>query len=49
MEADATPWDRLLVDIIDLYKVRREGQDISLILNDLTTVDPATGWFKILK
>ena len=31
------------------YKIRREGHDNTLILKTLTVIDPATGWFEIVK
>ena len=31
-EAGAIPWDRLSIDIIGPYKIRREGRDNPLIL-----------------
>ena len=42
-EAYATPWDRLLVDIIDPYNVIREGQYDLLILNVFTMIDLKNG------
>ena len=48
-EAEAIPWDRLSVDIIGPYKVRREGHEEPLILRSLTMIYPITGWFKIVQ
>ena len=31
-KAEAIPWDRLPVDLIDPYKIRREGHEDPLIL-----------------
>ena len=42
-EADAIPWDRLLVDHIGPYKIRGEGHGNLLKLKDLTIIEPATG------
>ena len=44
-KAEAIPRDRLLVDIIGPYKIRRESHDYPLILTSLTMIYPATGWF----
>ena len=41
--------DRLLVDLIGPYKIRIESNGEPLILKDLTIIDPATGWFEIIK
>ena len=45
-EAEATPWDKLCVDLIGPYKIRRKGQK-DLICRCVTMIDPATGWFEI--
>ena len=45
---EAIPWDRLLVDLIGPYIVRREGHEDPIILKSLTMIDPATGWFEII-
>ena len=45
-EAEATPWDKLCVDLIGPYKIRRKGQD-DLVCKCVTMIDPATGWFEI--
>jgi hypothetical protein len=45
-EAKATPWDKLCVDLIGPYKIRRKGKD-NLICKCVTMNDPATGWFEI--
>ena len=44
--AEATPWDKLCVDLIGPYKIRRKGQK-ELICRCVTMIDPATGWFEI--
>ena len=41
---EAILWDRLLVDIIGLCKIRREGRDIK----SLTIIELAASWFEIL-
>ena len=45
-EAEATPWDKLCVDLIGPYKIRRKGKK-DLICRCVTMIDPATGWFEI--
>ena len=45
-EAESIPWDKLCVDLIGPYKIRRKGQE-DLILKAVTMMDPATGWFEI--
>ena len=42
-EVEAIPWDRLSVDLIGPYKIRREGNDNPLILKALTMIDLETG------
>jgi hypothetical protein len=44
--AEATPWDKLCVDLIGPYKIRRKGIK-DLICRCVTMIDPATGWFEI--
>jgi transposase InsO family protein len=45
-EAEATPWDKLCIDLIGPYKIRRKGKN-DLICKCVTMIDPATGWFEI--
>jgi hypothetical protein len=45
-EAEATPWDKLCVDLIGPYKIRRKGKD-NFICKCVTMIDPATGWLEI--
>jgi Integrase zinc binding domain len=45
-EAEATPWDKLCVDLVGPYKIRRKGEK-ELICKCVTMIDPATGWFEI--
>jgi len=47
-EAEATPWERLCVDLIGPYKIKREGKE-PLSLKAVTMIDPATGWFEIVQ
>ena len=45
-EAEAQPWDKLCIDLIGPYKIRRKNKP-DLILKAATMIDPATGWFEI--
>ncbi len=45
-EAEAIPWDKLCVDLIGPYTIKRK-QKPSLICKCVTMIDPATGWFEI--
>jgi len=45
-EAEAIPWDKLCVDTIGPYKIRRKGQP-DLTCQCVTMIDPATGWFEL--
>jgi len=45
-EAEATPWDKLCVDTIGTYKIRRKGKPV-LTCTCVTMIDPATGWFEL--
>ena len=45
-EAEATPWDKLCVDLIGPYVINRKGKP-RLTCQCLTMIDPATGWFEI--
>jgi transposase InsO family protein len=45
-EAEATPWERLCVDMIGPYNIKRKGKK-ALTLWCITMIDPATGWFEI--
>jgi len=44
--AEAMPWNRLCVDLIGLYKIRRKGKK-NLVCKCVTMIDPATGWFEM--
>ncbi len=46
-EAEATPWDRMCVDLIGPYTIRRKKPHEDLICKCITMIDPATGWFEI--
>jgi transposase InsO family protein len=45
-EAEATPWDKMCIDLIGPYTIRRKGKT-DLICKCVTMIDPATGWFEI--
>ena len=45
-EAEAIPWDKMCIDLIGPYKIRRKGQE-PLVCRCVTMIDPATGWFEI--
>ena len=47
-KAESISWDRLLVNLIGPYKIIRKGNDEPLMIEELTMVDPAIGWFKII-
>ena len=44
--AEATPWDKLCVDLIGPYTINRKGKP-KLICRCVTMIDPTTGWFEI--
>jgi hypothetical protein len=44
--AKSTPWDKLCVDLIGPYNIRRMDKT-TLICRCVTMIDPATGWFEI--
>jgi transposase InsO family protein len=44
--AEATPWEKLCVDLIGPYKLKQKGRK-SLELWCVTMIDPATGWFEM--
>jgi hypothetical protein len=45
-EAEATIWDKMCIDLIGPYKIRRKGKP-SLECKCVTMIDPASGWFEI--
>ena len=45
-EAEAIPWDRLSVDIIGPYKIRRERHDDPLVIKELTVIEPSIRCFE---
>ena len=44
--AEETPWNKLCVDLIGPYKIRRKWKE-TLILETLTTIDPVNMWFEV--
>ena len=52
-EAEAIPWDRLCVDCIGPYKIPINSKNKPFkkkdirVLNCVTMIDPATGWFEL--
>ena len=44
--AESKPWERMCVDLIGPYKIRRPNKK-HLICKCVTMIDPATGWFEI--
>jgi len=44
--ADTDPWDKLCVDMIGPYTIKRKGKK-ELNLWAVTMIDPATGWFEM--
>ena len=45
-EAETVPWDKMCIDLIGPYTIRRKGMNDS-ICKCVTMIDPATGWFEI--
>jgi transposase InsO family protein len=45
-EAEAEPWDKLCVDLIGPYTLKRKSK-AALKLWCVTMIDPATGWFEM--
>ena len=43
---EETPWNRLCVNLIGPYKIRRKGKEPP-ILKSVTMIDPITRWFKV--
>ena len=44
-EVEATPWDVLCINLIDLYKINTNSKQLTLWA--LTMIDPSTGWFNM--
>ena len=47
-EAEALIWDKMYIDLIGPYKIRRKGEP-DLVCKCVTMIDPASGWFEILQ
>ena len=45
---EETPWNKLCVDLIRLYKIRIKGKG-PMILKDVTTIEPVTWWFGVMQ
>ena len=45
-EAESEPWQKLCVDLIGPYSIKRKGKP-KLTLWCVTMIDPATGWFEM--
>ena len=45
-EAEATPWDKLCMDLIGPYTIKRKRKK-NLTLWCVTMIDLATGWFNL--
>ena len=45
-EAEAEIWDKMCVDLIGPYKIRRKGKP-TLECKCVTMIDPASGWFEL--
>jgi transposase InsO family protein len=45
-EAESEPWEKLCVDLIGPYKVKRQGKEPA-VLWAITMIDPATSWLEI--
>ena len=43
-----TPWNKLYVDLIGPYEMRRKGKD-PRILKSVTMIDPVTGWHEVMQ
>ena len=48
-EAEKIPWNKLCVDLIGPYVIRRKVQQENLHLKAITIIYPLTGWFEIMK
>lgn len=46
-EAKVKSWDKLCVDLIGLYTVKRKNKDPLTLWAITPMIDPATGWFKM--
>ena len=44
---EETPWNKICVDIIVPYFIRRKGKKENLHLKYVTIIDLVTGWFEM--
>ena len=45
-EAEIIPWDRMCIDLIGPYKIRRKRKP-EIVGIAMTMIDPETGWFEL--
>ena len=45
--AEEIPWNKLCVDLIGTYVIRRKGRKENLHIISVMMIDPVTGWFEI--
>ena len=43
--AEETPWNKLCLDLIGFYNIRRKGRK-PLILKSVTMIEPVAAWFE---
>jgi len=46
-EAEATPWEKLCMDLIGPYQIKNKANNQTPRLWCVTVLDPATGWFEM--
>ena len=47
--AEEIPWDKIYVDLIGTYIIRRNGRKETLHLKAVTMIDSITGWFEVVR
>ena len=47
--AEKIPWNKICVDLIGHYVIRRKEKKEKLHLKAVTMIDPVTGWFEIVR
>ena len=45
--AEEIPWNKLFVDLISTYVIRRKSKRENVHLKSVTMIDPVAGWFEI--
>ena len=45
-EAEAMPWDKMCIDLIGPYSIKRKGKE-TFICKCITMIELTTGWFEI--